>query len=733
MPSYLLQKILVLCIINAQAAAVVAAEALASLAMPNCEDRCGDISIPYPFGIGANCSATKSFTITCTTSFKVPKPFIDIGINLEVLEISILRGTIRVEYPVVRSNYCNKLSNEGLVVNLSSTPFSFSDSSRFTVMGCDGLAFINEQKSAIGGCTSFCNRTSNDRSCNGINCCQTKIPWSLRFINVSLRSIDPTKFHHHCRYAFMVDQEWFSRLSNPFAVQSMENVPVVLDWVKHGGPCESFEENNVSWGANYPRDNSTNNASSLCGLNTRCSTMGLCICESGFLGNPYLSHGCQDIDECANPRNNSCSNICVNTVGGYTCSCPSGYEFYPPYSCYKRDTRKMALIGISISVAGLLLIVGTWRLYKILKRRKKKNLKKKFFKRNGGLLLEQQLSSGEKGNVDKTKIFTSDELEKATDQYNQNRILGQGGQGTVYKGMLTDGRIVAIKKSKIKDKCQLKHFINEVVILSQINHRNVVKLHGCCLETEVPMLVYEFIPNGTLFQYIHDENPEFPLSWDMRLRIATEVAGALTYLHSAASVPIYHRDIKSTNILLDEKFRAKVADFGTSRSIAIDQTHLTTKVLGTFGYLDPEYFQSSQFTEKSDVYSFGVVLVELITGEKAVSSTREEGRSLVLHFKLAIKKNRLNDILDARVVREGDEEEIKRVANLAKRCLNSKGKKRPTMREVAMELEGTWTSNKGQVQEHHEVEVEDVIELEGPWDTGSTSIGSFASNSISAS
>ncbi|KAM7502489.1 hypothetical protein LguiB_001393 [Lonicera macranthoides] len=502
MPSYLLQIILVLCIINAQAAAVVAAEALASLAMPNCEDRCGDISIPYPFGIGANCSATKSFTITCTTSFKVPKPFIDIGINLEVLEISILRGTIRVEYPVVRSNYCNKLSNEGLVVNLSSTPFSFSDSSRFTVMGCDGLAFINEQKSAIGGCTSFCNRTSNDRSCNGINCCQTKIPWSLRFINVSLRSIDPTKFHHHCRYAFMVDQEWFSRLSNPFAVQSMENVPVVLDWVKHGGPCESFEENNVSWGANYPRDNSTNNASSLCGLNTRCSTMGLCICESGFFGNPYLSHGCQ---------------------------------------------------------------------------------------------------------------------------------------------------------------------------------------------------------------------------------------GALTYLHSAASVPIYHRDIKSTNILLDEKFRAKVADFGTSRSIAIDQTHLTTKVLGTFGYLDPEYFQSSQFTEKSDVYSFGVVLVELITGEKAVSSTREEGRSLVLHFKLAIKKNRLNDILDARVVREGDEEEIKRVANLAKRCLNSKGKKRPTMREVAMELEGTRTSNKGQVQEHHEVEVEDVIELEGPWDTGSTSIGSFASNSISAS
>jgi serine/threonine protein kinase len=376
----------------------------------------------------------------------------------------------------------------------------------------------------------------------------------------------------------------------------------------------------------------------------------------------------------------------------------------------------------------LVILVGGWWSYKVIKKKRMIKQKNMFFKRNGGLLLQQQLSSHET-NVENTKLFNSKDLEKATDRFNVNRILGQGGQGTVYKGMLVDGRIVAVKKSRVIDEGKLEEFINEVVILSQINHRNVVKLIGCCLETEVPLLVYEYVPNGTLFQYIHHQTEEFSLTWDMRLRIATEVARALFYLHSAASSPIYHRDIKSTNILLDDKYRAKVADFGTSRSVTIDQTHLTTLVHGTFGYLDPEYFQSSQFIEKSDVYSFGVVLAELLTGKKAISSTStQESKSLATYFIESVEENNLFDILDSQVLKEGKKEDIIVVANLTKRCLYLNGKKRPTMKEVAMELEAVQMLQKAPNLQQNYEELEYVrAKMYEPWDVVPSSTMSTSS------
>ncbi|KAG9148681.1 hypothetical protein Leryth_013376 [Lithospermum erythrorhizon] len=380
-------------------------------------------------------------------------------------------------------------------------------------------------------------------------------------------------------------------------------------------------------------------------------------------------------------------------VGGCTSSCNGardleGYDCSGSYDSYlKKNLISTVVGGICLVISVVAAII--YMLYMIIRRRIERNHKDKRFKRNGGLLLQKYLSSNE-NIMEKVRLFTGKDLNKATDNFNENRVLGRGGQGTVYKGMLHDGKIVAIKKSKLLvNENQVEEFINEIIILSQIDHRNVVKLLGCCLEMDVPLLVYEFIPNGTLYNLIHSENTHYPLSWEVRLRIALEVAEALAYLHSATSIPIYHRDIKSSNILLDEKFKAKVADFGTSRNIGIDQTHLTTLVKGTFGYLDPEYFHSSQFTEKSDVYSFGVVVVELLTGLKPICFSEEEQSHLNLAglFLLALEENRVNGILDPQVKETSNEEEREAIIRLSQQCLNMNGRNRPSMKEIVMELQ----------------------------------------------
>ncbi|KAK3014242.1 hypothetical protein RJ639_009216 [Escallonia herrerae] len=672
-----------------------AVAAAPSLAKPDCQAYCGNISIPYPFGIGSNCYLDQRYAVTCNQSSNPPKPYLT-SLSLEVLAVSLTSQTITVNNPVVKD--CgNSTGNEVLMTSngLEGTPYLISDvNNKFTVLGC-GNAVLGQDGIVVAGCSSLCNQNSTTQvsGCYGINCCETTIPFYLNRYSVNVSSIGTTQ--GDCLSGFLVDQNWVGgyNFSDPrYLAENIDVAPVVLRW--------TLQEVDISGcrGSSFE----------ILELGNETSTTWHCECGWAEEGNPYLANGCQVVEECAN-----CKEGCTNVTGSFMClTSPTKsskkevilgkvrlqFIIFPDGNKSTQHTERDLdhffgiSAGVGISMGALFLIIGIFVLYKILLRIKNKKRKEKFFKRNGGLLLQQQ-TSRDKGSIEKT-LFSAKELEKATDNFNQNRILGRGGQGTVYKGMLTDGRIVAVKKSKIVDESQLEQFINEVAILSQLNHRNVVKLIGCCLETEVPLLVYEFISNGTLFKHIHDKNNEFPLSWKMRLRIATEVAGALAYLHSSTSIPIYHRDIKSTNILLDDKYRAKVSDFGTSRSISIDQTHLTTLVKGTFGYLDPEYFQSSQFTEKSDVYSFGVVLVELLTGEKPISMTRTgEQRSLATHFLLSEEENRLFEIFDPRVLNEGTKEELVAVANLARRCLNLNGKYRPTMKEVATELEGIGMSN----------------------------------------
>ncbi|KAG2711401.1 hypothetical protein I3760_04G074900 [Carya illinoinensis] len=599
-------------------------------------------------------------------------------------------------------------------------------------MGCSNSASMwslsNDSISYGGRCKSPCDRAqfTIGSHCNATNCCQTTIPaYNLHAISIT---IEPESSYNNvsdeCNYAFLIDQNWFE--TNFTVPNPNMSVPVVLEWgidntsfyslpIRKNSTAEKYTVRTYYCPRGYPTIGNS--------LSSRDFTRQ-CYCRDGYSGNPYIPGGCQDSDL------NQCTyeERCENTEGYYRCVPPN----------YK-NKKLFIIIGVSTSLGVLFLIFGGWWSYKVIKKRRRVKRKEKFFKQNGGLLLEQQLSTNNEDNVENIKLFNSKELEKATDCFSADRIIGHGGQGTVYKGMLADGRIVAIKKSnvinEVKLEVKLQEFINEVVILSKINHRNVVKLLGCCLETEVPLLVYEFIPNGTLAQYLNGQNEEFPPTWDMRLRIAIEVAGALFYLHSAASSPIYHRDIKSTNILLDEKYRAKIADFGISRSVAIDQTHLSTLVHGTFGYVDPEYFQSSQFTDKSDVYSFGVVLAELLTGKKAISSTgMRDTKSLATFFVSSMEGNNLFDILDNQVLQEAEKEKIITVANLARRCLNLKGRKRPTMREVAMELEASQMLQKASNLKQKYGEIEDVkIEISEQYDVFSISTTSGMDSVITTS
>ncbi|KAI3463314.1 hypothetical protein Pfo_019977 [Paulownia fortunei] len=675
---------------------------------PGCQAQCGSLSIPFPFRIGSNCSIGPSFDIICNTSTNPPKPYLS-STNTEVIEINPSR--IRVKYPNLAltcydlrddQRGINITESSSISIDLSSTQYTLSDENWITAIGCDDMV-AGLGRTGLnfgGGCVSFCSNR-DDSGGNGFcpengngyspgnGCCRTPIPrGNTQVNNFRTTALDAYLSDLHgkwrksklfpCSYAFVGENGIWNQSGFSFPLYNLDNstaflndnpkltsTPLVLDWRIGTENCSQAGRNSTTFAC---RDNS------VC-LDFDADVGGyLCRCLQGYQGNPYLSPGCQDIDECAATITNSCdsNSICTNTPGSFNCSCPHGY-----YGDGRRDGRgcnrlpPSKMINVSIGLGsgmGLLLLLSIcfW-LHKVFQKRENENRKEKFFRRNGGLLLQQQTNEGTLG---KTKLFPAKELEKATDNFDESRILGQGGQGTVYKGMLSDGKIVAIKKSKL------------------INHRNVVKLLGCCLETEVPLLVYEFMPNGTLFDLIHDPNTELPVPWNMRLKIAADTAGALAYLHYASSLPIYHRDIKSSNILLDEKYVVKVSNFGTSRSVAVDQTHLTTLVKGTFGYLDPEYFQSSQFTEKSDVYSFGVVLVELLTGQRPISLRRtEEERSLATQFLVSMEANSLEPILDAQVSEQGRKEEVIGVARLAQRCLNLKGKMRPTMKEVATELE----------------------------------------------
>ncbi|KAL5555371.1 hypothetical protein UlMin_037607 [Ulmus minor] len=678
----------------------------AAQALLGCLDRCGNLTVPYPFGVGDGCyfseNDTDKFSITCNyTAAESPIAYLGTG-NIDVTKIS-LDGEMQTLLYIGFDCYDKKgLQKRGdkRSSTLELDFFSISTTkNKFTAIGCDTYAILEglneEGERYTTGCMSICDSINsiNYGSCNGAGCCETSIPSGLKTRNVTLDSYYKHKYiwsFNPCSYAFTVEATRFNFSETSLEdLKNTEKLPVILDWSIGNTPCDEAKR----LGPLACKGNSD------C-VNSTTRPGYLCRCWPGFEGNPYHPDGCQDIDECK--YSNPCINgTCNNILGSFTCTCLDEHTKFNDTSCSKvnytneRPRRNLFIyiIPSSISVGLVAVFAVTLMFCWGMRKRKLIKLKEKFFQQNGGLMLERRLSSQHGSSLETTRIFSAEELENATNKYDQSRIVGEGGYGTVYKGILADDRVVAIKKPKSVSAQNVDpaQFINEVVVLMQINHRNVVRLLGCCLETEAPLLVYEFITNGTLFQHIHQKDPESEssLSWGLRLKIAAETAGALAYLHAETVVPIIHRDVKTMNILVDENYTAKVSDFGTSRLIPLDQEELSTFVQGTLGYLDPEYMQSTILTEKSDVYSFGVVLAELLTGKKALTFDRAEGvNNLAMSFVSLMEDDQLLQLVDDSIVDDGNLEEIKEVASLTKRCLSLKGEDRPTMKFVAMELEG---------------------------------------------
>ncbi|KAK4340997.1 hypothetical protein RND71_039498 [Anisodus tanguticus] len=223
------------------------------------------------------------------------------------------------------------------------------------------------------------------------------------------------------------------------------------------------------------------------------------------------------------------------------------------------------------------------------------------------------------------KWFQIGELEQATKGFSQRNLIGQGGSGSVYKGTLSDGTLIAVKKFFDMDSKGDEEFINEAKIIIKIRHRNLLPLRGFCVTSDNlngkgRYLVYDFMPNGSLDDHLFNVGTK-RLSWPQRKNIILDVAKGIAYLHYGLKPSIYHRDIKATNILLDTDMKARVADFGLAKQSKEGQTHLTTRVAGTYGYLAPEYALYGQLTEKSDVYSFGVVILEIMSGRRVLDAS----------------------------------------------------------------------------------------------------------------
>ncbi|KAJ7547258.1 hypothetical protein O6H91_08G077600 [Diphasiastrum complanatum] len=596
-----------------------------------CHESCGSIEIPFPFGVSSDCGLP-GFTLICSNDSTL---FFPVESNLYKV-LGLKSNTIILD-PLL-SAQCDK-PNLPVFTSINRTFYAVTRSNYLMLYSCRNLTGCPQNCSFSGYELPFCKFPA---------CC-----YDLRYSNLSLVNIN--LFNAGCSTFMSWVANWKLGDSQPLLLYLQAQYGFELEW-GIPGDCPN----------------------SACATHANCSSGDAvagftCHCNPGFAGDGYKhGYGCQPVIAAA----------CNETVTS-NCICPSG-KLAVKDGCPIQHSKLRMIAGILAGGIGLIILLLVLSFIGRIICGQKPGKRCKSDMKQLALLLSFNNA------LDSTTIFTYKELERATKGFSESEMVGHGGYGTVYGGKLHDGRCVAIKKITQCSTEGIQQLINEVKVLSTVNHPNLVKLLGCCLDVQQPFLVYEFVSNGTLGEHLQQERGA-GLDWFTRLNIVAETARALAYLHFTVYPPIYHRDIKSSNILLDQNWNTKVADFGLSRPVLSDESHLSTLPQGTLGYMDPQYHQNFHLSDKSDVYSFGVVLAEIITGKKVVDFNRGKGE--VNLATLAVSKiadGHLDEIIDPLLetnINPAIRATIHRVAELAFRCLSFERDARPPMTEVLQELE----------------------------------------------
>ncbi|WCJ42961.1 S-locus lectin protein kinase family protein [Euphorbia peplus] len=343
--------------------------------------------------------------------------------------------------------------------------------------------------------------------------------------------------------------------------------------------------------------------------------------------------------------------------------------------------RKPLIISVASAWLVIIIIIFCWIRNKKKKGGKNNTTKRRMFDPKN----EKQNGSS---NYPDMVFFDFSTMVAATDNFSSANRIGQGGFGTVYKGQLSNGQEIAVKRMSKNSKQGIEEFKNEVMLIAKLQHKNLVKLLGCCIEKKEQLLIYEYLPNKSLDAFLFDERKKCLLDWEKRFNILVGIARGILYLHQDSRLTIIHRDLKTSNVLLDEKMNPKISDFGMARMFQSDQIQVVTKrVVGTYGYMPPEYAMFGKFSVKSDVFSFGIILLEIMSGKKSNGfHQQDDSLSLAGHVWELWSEGRAMEIVDSSLIESYNPDEALRCIQVGLLCVQEDAMERPTMLEVILML-----------------------------------------------